>query len=98
MNKFYLSPAWRKVRLQALRRAGWRCAECSADLRLEARAQVHHVLDVATHPELALDLSNLRCLCAKCHNTEHDREHGGRRARYDADGFPIGTAWSKRRG
>ena len=54
---------WKALRLQALRRDGWRCVECKAEGRLE----VDHVNTVRSAPERAFDLSNLQCLCAACH-------------------------------
>lgn len=57
------SPRWPALRLQAKRRDGWKCVQCSATGRLE----VDHVHPVRTHPELAFDLSNLQTLCPACH-------------------------------
>lgn len=54
---------WPALRLQALRRDGWKCTECGSKYRLE----VHHVQSVRTHPELAFTLANLAVLCAPCH-------------------------------
>lgn len=56
-------PRWRALRLEALRRDGFQCRDCGARGRLE----VHHVKPVRTHPGLAYELDNLRCLCRACH-------------------------------
>jgi len=53
---------WKALRLQALRRDGWRCVQCGKPAR-----EVDHVLPVRTHPELAYELSNLQVLCAADH-------------------------------
>lgn len=63
---------WPALRLEALRRDGWKCTQCGSKTRLE----VHHVQSVRTHPELAFVLSNLAVLCAACHTKETRRELG----------------------
>lgn len=63
---------WRALRLEALRRDGWKCTKCGSKLRLE----VHHVEPVRSHPELAFTLGNLAVLCAQCHAKETRRELG----------------------
>ena len=67
------SPRWPALRLQALRRDGFRCCECGARGRLE----VHHVKPVRTHPELGFELSNLRTLCPSHHTDITRVELGG---------------------
>lgn len=57
------SARWKAVRLQALRRDGFKCCECGAVGRLE----VHHEKPVRHAPELSFELSNLRTLCGSCH-------------------------------
>ena len=61
---------WPALRLQALRRDGWKCVQCGSRHRLE----VDHVLPVRDHPDRAFDLSNLQVLCATHHTekTLHD--------------------------
>lgn len=63
---------WPALRLEALRRDGWKCTKCGSKVRLE----VHHVQPVRTHPELAFALANLAVLCAQCHTKETRRELG----------------------
>lgn len=62
-SSIYKDPQWAVVRLEAKRRDGWKCRECSARGRLE----VHHIKRVKHHPELAYDLENLKTLCGRCH-------------------------------
>ena len=75
-DPFYLSPAWRAVREQALLRDHW-CREC---LRLVAAGikprpneatMVHHVKPRKLYPELELELDNLESLCNDCHAKMH---------------------------
>jgi len=66
------SRRWRALRLQALRRDGWRCVKCGGRRRLE----VDHVKPVRTHPELAFVLDNLQTLDAPCHSRKTRIEIG----------------------
>lgn len=59
----YRTPQWKALRFMARRRDGFACVQCGAKGRLE----VDHVKPIRTHPELALDLGNLQCLCIACH-------------------------------
>jgi 5-methylcytosine-specific restriction endonuclease McrA len=63
---------WRALRLQALRRDGFRCVRCGGRRRLE----VDHIKPVRTHPELAFVLSNLQTLDAVCHSRKTRLEIG----------------------
>ena len=53
---------WKGLRLMALRRDGWACAQCGARGRLE----VDHVTPVRTAPERAFDLTNTRKTRLEC--------------------------------
>lgn len=57
------SRRWKGLRLEALRRDGWRCVQCGARGRLE----VDHIKPVRAAPEAAFDLENLQSLCPACH-------------------------------
>lgn len=59
----YRTPQWKALRFMARRRDGFACVQCGKKGRLE----VDHVKPIRTHPELALDLGNLQCLCIACH-------------------------------
>jgi 5-methylcytosine-specific restriction enzyme A len=65
-DEFYLSPEWRALRSQALRRDRWRCVVCGIGIGGKGEAHVGHVEPITTHPHLALTLSNLRSRCAAC--------------------------------
>ncbi len=66
------SRRWKALRLQALRRDGWRCVKCGGRRRLE----VDHVKPVRTHPELSFVLDNLQTLDAGCHSRKTRVEIG----------------------
>lgn len=72
-DPFYLSRAWRDLRVVALSRDHHLCQSCLSRGRLRPADVVHHIQSIETHPELALALDNLRSLCIMCHN----RLHGG---------------------
>jgi 5-methylcytosine-specific restriction endonuclease McrA len=62
---------WKALRLQALRRDGWRCVKCGKPGR-----EVDHIKPVRTHPELAFELANLQTLDSRCHSRKTRIEIG----------------------
>jgi 5-methylcytosine-specific restriction endonuclease McrA len=74
---FLESKPWRKLRLIALKRDGYRCTSCGRDVGRPGQARIDHILPRSTHPHLALVLSNCRTLCPRCDNQSH-REKGQR--------------------
>ena len=68
----YRTPQWKALRMQARRRDGFACVHCGQKGRIE----VDHVKPIRTHPELALDLGNLQCLCIACHARKTRAEVG----------------------
>lgn len=69
--KFYSTRQWRSIRLNALRRDGYKCQHAKR-LGQELKADtVHHVIPVRENPRLALDLSNLESINKSNHNREH---------------------------
>jgi 5-methylcytosine-specific restriction enzyme A len=69
-SRFYHSARWRKARLMKLRRQPL-CELCLIQGRLVAAALVHHMFELASRPDLALDLDNLQSLCPSCHSRLH---------------------------
>ena len=82
---FYHTAAWKRARAAALMRDNGMCQACMDRLRAgygirpRRATMVHHIIPLEDRPDLALDLSNLRSLCAECHNREHPEKGGGRR-------------------
>lgn len=71
VNPFYRTRAWKLIRAEALARDHHLCQRC-LDRGILARAEaVHHIKPIDTHPDLALEITNLRSLCKQCHNTSH---------------------------
>jgi len=72
---------WPALRQAARRRDDWQCVACGH----RGRVEVDHIQPVRNAPELAFDLSNLQCLCRRCHSRKtrvdlgmsiaHNREH-----------------------
>jgi 5-methylcytosine-specific restriction protein A len=67
-DSFYKTERWKKLS-GAFRRAHPVCQECNA----AASDITDHRRALKTHPELALDWSNLRALCRPCHNRIGER-------------------------
>ena len=92
---FYVSPEWKALRLQCLKRDRYRCRKCGRLVAGKGQSRVDHVLPRKTHPELSLVLGNLQTLCAACDNRKHsEKGRGGvEKVPIGVDGFPIGSAW-----
>ena len=60
--------AWRKVRMEALKKYGAVCMCCGASPRTGAVVNVDHVKPRKLFPELALVLDNLQVLCSDCNH------------------------------
>lgn len=90
-NSFYKSKEWHRIRNKTLIRDNFRCVWCDNDVRLRGRSRVDHIKPLKTHPELSLDLTNLRTLCSSCDNKRH-REKGFNhlKTQIDSNGFPEG--------
>lgn len=75
---FYHSPAWRRARDAAMRRAHGLCEECLARGTVRPAEIVHHKVELTpanvSDPSVATDPSNLECVCREC----HARLHGAR--------------------
>jgi 5-methylcytosine-specific restriction endonuclease McrA len=72
MASWHQHARWRALRLQALRRDGWRCVRCGARHGLE----VDHLQPRDARPDLAHDLGNLQTLCGPCHAAKTAAEQG----------------------
>jgi len=64
---FYISTAWRKLRVAVLQRSNYLCANCLRHKRITLATEIHHIKPLEAYPELALDINNLEALCWRCH-------------------------------
>jgi 5-methylcytosine-specific restriction endonuclease McrA len=65
-DEVYSTERW--MRLSRIMRQRHRvCQQCELDLSTE----VHHVIPIEQAPHLAFEVSNLRCLCQRCHHAQH---------------------------
>lgn len=84
-DPFYHTARWGRARAAALNRAYGMCEDCMDRYRSGYGGKprpatiVHHVIPIEERPDLALDINNLRCLCAACHNERHPEKGGGGR-------------------
>lgn len=89
VKSFYNSGAWGKKREAIMDRDHHECQDCKRRLEEAAKEgkilhgwkkkiwraeQVHHIKELRTHPEAALQDDNLISLCTRCHNIRHGRE------------------------
>lgn len=75
-REMLLDPRWQKKRLEVLDSAGWRCEYCSDG---ESTLHVHHNRYVKGRKPWEYERSELKALCANCHE-----EHHAYKARLDA--------------
>lgn len=67
-NDFLQTYAWRRLRMEALKKHGARCQCCGASPQTGAVINVDHVKPRKLFPELALSLDNLQILCHECNH------------------------------
>lgn len=89
-NPFYTTPAWRALR-DAFRsdwlRAGRPCGYCGKPLQKTDSVAVDHIQAIRLRPDLAMNLSNLRCVHTAC-NTKARHSEG--KPAVGLDGYPEG--------
>lgn len=68
VQKVYTNPQWKKIRLEAIKRANGLCEVCKAQGRIKAGNEVHHIVKVASgNSDTNYDLNNLIYVCTRCH-------------------------------
>lgn len=76
-HPFYSTPQWRALRVHVLRRDGYLCTWCGADVRAKGAARVDHVVPMKQAWHLRLSPDNLRTLCIPCDAKRHADKAGG---------------------
>lgn len=92
-DSFYKSREWHRLRMKAIKRDGYQCRHCGANVRGKGLAHVDHVIARRKAPELALDLRNLETLCSTCHNSHKKRDENDPSRGARPDGLPIDGSW-----
>jgi 5-methylcytosine-specific restriction endonuclease McrA len=71
--------AWQKTRAEK-RRLNPCCEDCAQKGITTVAVEIHHVESLATRPEKALHVENLRSLCRDCHRAYVTSQAGERRS------------------
>ena len=87
MHRFYGTYEWQQAARAARQQQHNECQRCRAKGLYAPCEVVHHIRSVKEFPELALDISNLECLCRPCHEAEHER------AAKEPKGFVNAERW-----
>src|SRR5258708_5315977 len=72
--EFYKSEEWIQARYAALKRSNGHCQCCGAGPEHGAVLNVDHIKPRKRYPDLALEVSNLQVLCAKCNKGKGGRD------------------------
>ena len=75
-NPFYVSPEWRKLRKEILKKDKYECQVCKSKGKYTKANTVHHVKHLEDYPELGIEeyyqengkqYRNLISVCKDCH-------------------------------
>lgn len=66
-EKFYQTPEWKKLRLEAFALYGRKCQVCGDSPESGCILEVDHITPRYMQPQIAFDIKNLRVLCRVCH-------------------------------
>jgi 5-methylcytosine-specific restriction endonuclease McrA len=81
---FYVSRAWKRVRLEVLKYFRYECQPCKRKGRYTRATVVHHRFRLDEYPQYALEKTviingvehiNLEAYCRDCHEEEHEHRH-----------------------
>ncbi len=80
-NALYRSLEWASTCANAGRRANFKCENlgCYWHCHRPRRLFYHHIEPVEIRPDLFLVVSNIKCLCSRCHENvtmQHAARHG----------------------
>ncbi len=88
-SAFLDTPAWRKFRLEFIRKKGYRCEKCGKELK--RGLQVHHKIYREGLKPWEYPSRDLQCLCVDCHHSLHLRllSRGKRIPLVNGDGLDL---------
>lgn len=96
-RKFYLSKAWKDIRMVALERDNYECQDCKEQGKVtvdsikeagkpkEIKLNVDHIYPIEHYPKLALTLDNLQTLCIYHHNVKEGRIFKRKKNKWEDD-------------
>ena len=97
-DPFYSTPEWQKLRAKT--RARWKrdgrpCSFCHQplDWSKPRGVVVDHTKNRKQFPHLALDPSNLTCVCHPCNSKKASWVENNSKVETNASGFPVGSEW-----
>ncbi|WP_108259333.1 HNH endonuclease [Mangrovicoccus ximenensis] len=75
-HHLYCKARWQHLRMSVLKAANFTCVRCSSISRHPKGSDMHadHIVAHRGDEALFYDRSNLQCLCARCHNSDKQRE------------------------
>lgn len=73
VRAFYASWPWRTLALRTSALHHYECELCRKRGLYSPCEAVHHIKPIKIAPELAMEPSNLMCLCAACHSEIHGK-------------------------
>jgi len=65
-SSFLESLEWKKLRRSVVLHYGRKCMKCGTTPKNPRYTHVDHIKPRKTHPDLALEFSNLQVLCCRC--------------------------------
>lgn len=77
LDAIYSTYQWKKFRAMIRRERNGLCEDCRDRGRVAEGTTVHHAIDPRDDPSRTFDPTNVRLVCAACHNAAH----GNRRIR-----------------
>ena len=91
-NDFLSTYEWRKLRQEVITKNDGRCECCGAKAEGDVYLCVDHILPRKTHPELALEITNLQVLCNICNHGKGNWDTTDWREE-DSSKFKITKEW-----
>lgn len=73
-SPFYNTKEWGDLRERKRKLEHYECERCRSRGIHRRGQNVHHKKYLRNNPELALEITNLECLCDECHYEEHHKK------------------------
>lgn len=73
-SNFYQTKEWRRLRYQAFKQYGNRCAVCGRGPKDNLIMHVDHIKARSLYPHLALEITNLQIMCGECNVSKSNKD------------------------